>query len=186
MKEKLYIVIRYGALDAQDAIEEIEKIITKKGHAWFGKYGQPLSTKYEELVKKGEQDVFAVLIRKGRATEAENYIFKSYRLKQIVRQLPAKERDYPKYYAERISQIGAWIEIEEYDGPKFVLDDLVTKSSTQKLLKSLGTSMKAHFYCRLGGVVKREIKFAEDDIDSEYNDDFVKADFQQFYDHSSE
>jgi len=46
--------------------------------------------------------------------------------------------------------------------------------------------MKAHFYCRLGGVVKREIKFAEDDIDSEYNDDFVKADFQQFYDHSSE
>jgi len=35
-KSHLVILIRYGRLDAFDAIDEIEKVMSKRKHAWFG------------------------------------------------------------------------------------------------------------------------------------------------------
>jgi len=144
----IYIVLRYGALDPTDAVAEIEKVLQKTGRAWFGKYGQPLNIGIEQLVKYQEQKIYAVLTRKARRNEGSGYVFRMYDVRDISRTVPKRKSSYPAYYLKNLRRIGSWVELEEYSGPKIDLSQLETKSSVQPLLQSLGSSMRAHFFCR--------------------------------------
>lgn len=150
MKTGLYLVIRYGQIDEADAVEEIDKIVTKRGSAWFGKYGQPLSRRLLETFATGEAEAFVVLIRKGMKGEPAGYFYRPYRLAAISRTPPSVRAEYPSYYNQHLRRIGCWLKLERYRGLKFELRDLTIRSSVQPLPLSLGSSMRGHFLCRLG------------------------------------
>lgn len=147
MRRKLYIVIRYGRLDEFDAVSEIEKVLAKRGNAWFGKYGQPLSRDVERLVLSGKEDVYVVLAGKGDG-EGKGYRGYFYNLKRITRDVPETQASFPAYYKKIMSRIGCWLELEPYNGTNLELKDLYTKSSLSPILQSLSGSMRGHFLCR--------------------------------------
>ncbi len=149
MTNPLFIVVRYGLIDSFDAIEEIEKVIKQKGQAWFGKYGEPIKQNIEARLKDGEENIFVILVRKSTKGESGGYRFKVFRLKEISRMPPKNTSDFPKYYAKTMSRIGCWLLLDLYKGPKLELANLVVRSSLQRLPQTLGSSMRAHFYCRL-------------------------------------
>lgn len=146
MRRKLYIVIRYGRLDEFDAVSEIDKVIAKRGKAWFGKYGQPLSRGLERLVQSGKEDVFVVLTGKGDGEGKRQGHF--YNLKRITRDVPEAKSSFPSYYQKIMGRIGCWLELEPYKGSSLELKDLVTRSSLNPLPQSLSRSMRGHFLCR--------------------------------------
>ena len=150
-KSHLVILIRYGRLDAFDAIDEIEKVMSKRKHAWFGKYGQPLNKRLEEIVERKNHEVTVFLIRKTKDDEQQSlgYRLHPYSLRSISRKIPEHKSEFPPYYLKHLGHISTWLLVEPYIGPKIELADLITKSSGMPVLNSLRSSMRGHFLCRL-------------------------------------
>jgi len=143
------VVIRCSLLDGFDPIGEIDRLIEVHEKACFGKYGQPLGQEIKETIGSKERDVYALLVRKGGNDEGGQYIYKAYRVLDVLRDELPKNPIFPQYYTRFMSRIRTWVWLAAYDGPTFNLDEIKTRSSDQPVLKSLGHSMKGHFNCVL-------------------------------------
>lgn len=148
-QEPLYLVIRYGFTAKVDAVQEIEKVMAKRGKAWFGKYGQPIGRNLQQLVDAKKREVFVVLTRRGINADASGYFSQTFKLRQLTRTAPKHKAEFPSYYCEHLKNISSWLELEPYHGPRIDLKYLITVSSLIPLLHSFRASQRGHFLCKL-------------------------------------
>ena len=141
-----FLVVRCSFIDGVDPIEEINRVIERKGHAWFGKYGGPLARSLGETVRDPNVNTFVVLVQKDTGA---NYAARPFRLLEVTKNRPKRRDHYPRYYDKVIGRIGDWLKVAPYDGPTFDIRKLQIRSSAQPLLRTLGLSMRGYFLCRL-------------------------------------
>jgi hypothetical protein len=74
------------------------------------------------------------------------YISKTYKLLNISQKKPNKNEPYPNYYNEEQQLVGAWFKIKNSDH-QVTMDELIVKSSLNKLSIVFSTSMGSSFFC---------------------------------------
>jgi hypothetical protein len=139
-----FLVIRVGLQDGVNPVEEVEKVIAVKKTCWFAKYGEPLSKGISARILE-KKDVALSLVHKT----LHGYQIRSYCINRIEVSPSLIVGTYPAYYDAQKNRVGAYIEISQFLEPQPLVDDLVVKSSLNKLPLALRGSMRGHFICRL-------------------------------------
>src|SRR5262245_29411406 len=109
----LVVAVRYAVTGDVDAIEELDKVIGKKGEAWFGKFGQRIGPETARLIQSDDTSL-AVLIRNLSPADKGKYRFKTYLLKNISPTPPNDARLYPAYYKAHMTKITSWMAVRPY------------------------------------------------------------------------
>lgn len=135
-----HICIRYSDLKSIDCAYEHKKVIQETGYVWFGKIGS--KPRRDALDKILEEDVSYIILK----SKKECYIctFNKY-----LENIP-EDKNYPAYYDEsfKIENFSIWfrltsmIKIEDNN----ILDNIIVKSSRNKLINSCNSSMASHFF----------------------------------------
>ncbi|UVC08671.1 hypothetical protein IHQ71_26675 [Rhizobium sp. TH2] len=146
-KPKKILVIRVSKMDGVDPVEEIQKVIDKKGHCWFGKYGRLIGVKaFGKAVSKN----IVIISKEGRTYKP--YLF---RRSAVQRTIP-EDCCYPLYYNEFLRRISFWMKLRALPPYELDLADLQIVSSKMPLREMLGQAMSGHFICELRAGIKNE------------------------------
>lgn len=143
MKAKIFIVVRVGLQDNVDPINEVDKVIKKKGFCWFGKYGESLHSTLVDRVFN-EKDVAICLVYKSKQG---GYQMKTYFAEEVSPNPKLTKNSYPAYYKYFMSRIGTFVRLSPYTETAPTINDLYVKSSLNKLASSLQKSIRGHFIC---------------------------------------
>ena len=143
-KFSTFLVVRVGLQDGVNPVEEVDKVMKVNKSCWFAKYGEPLNKSISERILE-KKDVALSLVHKT----AQGYQIRSYRIDQIEVAPSLAGGTYPAYYDTQKNRVGAYIKISELPEPQPLVDDLVVKSSVNKLSLALRGSMRGHFICRV-------------------------------------
>jgi hypothetical protein len=124
-----------------DPIAEIDKMIENFSYSWFAKFGKKiLVSKVEDMIEKSSSYLVIVSLLNS------EYISKTYKLLNISQKKPSKNEPYPNYYNEEQQFVGAWFKIKNSDH-QVNMDELIVKSSLNKLSIVFSTSMGSSFFC---------------------------------------
>ena len=138
---KSYLVLRMGKHYKLDPIAEIDKTIENFGYSWFAKFGKKiLASKVEDMIEKSLSYLVIVSLLNS------EYISKTYKLLNISQKKRNKNEPYPNYYNEEQQFVGAWFKIKNSDH-QVTMDELIVKSSLNKLSIVFSTSMGSSFFC---------------------------------------
>ena len=138
---KSYLVLRMGKHYRLDPIAEVDKMIENFGYSWFAKFGKKiLVSKVEDMIEKSSSYLVIISLLNS------EYISKTYKLLNISQKKPNKNEPYPNYYNEEQQLVGAWFKIKNSDH-QVNMEELIVKSSLNKLSVVFGTSMGSSFFC---------------------------------------
>lgn len=141
-----FLVVRCSSLDGTDPIGELDSVISTRGLAWFGKYGQRVGG-LPNLEGKTDSRWFVLL------TSARPPVSKSYRLLGWSTTPPQTSEPYPAYYEAVKRRIGTWLKVEPLvESDQVDLASLVVKSSGTPIRTALRDSMRGHFWCIKRGI----------------------------------
>lgn len=136
-----YLVIRMGKLFENDPIKEIDEVIKSKGFSYFAKFGKAIAKiKANQFLTYNNPYVVIVAYDKAK------YRAKTFKLIEILKDMPPKGAPYPKYYRGNERFVGSWVKLEESDH-QVEINTLVIKSSYQKLSAVMGSAMGSCFFC---------------------------------------
>lgn len=135
-----HICIRYADLKSIDCSYEHKMVIEKKGYVWFGKIGS--KPRRDILDKILEEDISYIILK----SKDESYIcsFDKY-----VEEIP-EDKNYPDYYNSsfELENFTIWfrlismVKIKD----KNILNNILVKSSRNRLLNACNSSMASHFF----------------------------------------
>jgi hypothetical protein len=138
---KSYLVLRMGKHYKLDPIAEVDKMIENFGYSWFAKFGKKiLVSKVEDMIEKSSSYLVIISLLNS------EYISKTYKLLNISQKKPNKNEPYPNYYNEEQQLVGAWFKIKNSDH-QVNMDELIVKSSLNKLSVVFSASMGSSFFC---------------------------------------
>ena len=143
-KVKTFIVVKCGDTKTHHAVNEIDKVIKKKGFAWFAKYGKKIKFDKIDLDDLQKEYVLSLCL----FTDDQFHLF-SYQIDGFSSINDQAKGTYPAYYEEKIHFVNTWIKISPYQGIPPTVKDLIVKSSLNYLGASLRKSTAGHFVCRL-------------------------------------
>lgn len=143
-KEKTFIVVKCGNAKTHHAANEINKVIKKKGFAWFAKYGSKI--KFDKI--KLDDPLREYVLSLSLFIDNKFHLF-SYQIDGFATKIDQAKGTYPAYYQEHIHFINTWVKVSPYTGTPPTVDDLIIKSSLNKLGETLKKSTSGHFVCRL-------------------------------------
>jgi hypothetical protein len=143
-KVKTFIVVKCGDTRTHHAANEIDKVIKKKGFAWFAKYGSKI--KFDKINLDDPQREYVLSL--SLFTDNQFHLF-SYQIDGFASTNDQAKGTYPSYYEEKIHFINTWIKISPYMGIPPTVNDLIVKSSLNNLGTALRKSTSGHFVCRL-------------------------------------
>jgi hypothetical protein len=136
-----YLVLRMGSLFTLDPIKEVDKVINEHGFSWFAKFGKKIAnTSVRKMINESTPYLVVILLNK---TE---YVSKTYKLLDVAKEPPQKNEPYPDYYVNQQRFIANWFKIEN-SLYQVDINNLIVKSSFQKLSHLFKTSMGSSFYC---------------------------------------
>jgi len=136
-----YLVLRMGSLFTLDPIKEVDKVINEHGFSWFAKFGKKIAnTSVRKMINESTPYLVVILLHK---TE---YVSKTYKLLDVSKEPPQKNEPYPDYYVHQQRFIANWFKIEN-SLHQVDINNLIVKSSFQKLRHLFKTSMGSSFYC---------------------------------------
>ncbi|QDD11862.1 hypothetical protein [Candidatus Methylopumilus rimovensis] len=136
-----YLVLRMGSLFTLNPIKEVDEVIKKNGFSWFAKFGTRVAnTSVRKMIDETSPYLVVILLNK---TE---YISKTYKLIDVAKEPPPKNELYPDYYVDQQRFIATWFKIED-SLHQVDINNLIVKSSFQKLRHLFKTSMGSSFYC---------------------------------------
>ena len=143
-KEKTFIVVKCGNAKVHHAAKEIDKVIKKKGFAWFAKYGSKI--KFDKIKLDDPQREYILCL--SLFLDNQYHLF-PYQIDGFASKIDQVKGTFPDYYQEHFYFIGTWIKVSPYKGTPPTVDDLIIKSSLNKLGETLKKSTSGHFVCRL-------------------------------------
>ena len=143
-KATTFIVVKCGNTKTHHAAKEIEKVIKSKGFAWFAKYGSKINFEKIDLTDQNRNYVLCLSLFLDNRYE----IF-SYQIEEFGAKTTPLKGTYPSYYQENFQFINTWVKISEYKGASPSVNDLIIKSSLNRLAETLKKSTSGHFICRL-------------------------------------
>ncbi len=136
-----YLVIRMGKLFENDPIKELDDVIKVKGFVYFAKFGKPVANfKASQFLSFNNPYVVIVSYDKAK------YKAKTFKLLEIIKNMPPKGSPYPKYYKGNERFVGSWMKLEESDH-QVEINSLIVKSSYHKLSSIMGSAMGSCFFC---------------------------------------
>jgi hypothetical protein len=142
-KETIFLVVKCGNIKSHHAANELDEVIKTKGFAWFAKYGAKI--KLNEIKLDDPIREYALCL----CLFIENkYQLFTYRIIGCDTKTRPTKGTYPAYYKEKISFINTWIKVSSYNGVSPTVNDLIVKSSLNKLSDTLRKSTSGHFFCR--------------------------------------
>jgi hypothetical protein len=136
-----YLVVRCGVIDGVNPIEEVDCVIARHGHCWFGKYGQRIAG----IARRSEKSPLIVVLAGGRKISKPGNV-PAYALSGWSPSVPAVGY-YPAYYKYTLERISTWLKLERTTESTIATKDLVIKSSLQPLQDALHSSMRGYFWC---------------------------------------
>jgi hypothetical protein len=136
-----YLVLRMGKQYKFNPILEVDKMIDKFSYSWFAKFGKKiLESKVEDMIENSSSYLVIISLLNSK------YISKTYKLLNISQKKPNKNEPYPNYYNEEQQLVGAWFKIKNSDH-QVNIEELIVKSSLNKLSVVFSTSMGSSFFC---------------------------------------
>ena len=136
-----YLVLRMGSLFTLNPIKEVDEVIKEHGFSWFAKFGKRVAnTSVKKMINESSPYLVVILLNK---TE---YVSKTYKLLDVSKEPPSNNEPYPNYYVNQQRFIATWFKIED-TLHQVDINNLIVKSSFQKLRHLFKTSMGSSFYC---------------------------------------
>lgn len=143
-KATTFIVVKCGNTKTHHAANEIEKVMKSQGYAWFAKYGSKINFEKIDLADPSRNYVLCLSL----FSENKYEIF-SYQIEELGAKKAPLKGTYPTYYQENFQFINTWIKVSKYKGASPSVNDLIIKSSLNRLTETLKKSTSGHFICRL-------------------------------------
>jgi hypothetical protein len=144
VREKTFIVVKCGNVKTHHAAKELDKVINKKGFAWFAKYGSKIKFDQIKLNDPYQEYILSLSL----FFDNQYHLF-HYQIEEFASKIDQVRGTFPDYYQEHFYFIGTWIKVTPYKGTTPTVNDLVIKSSLNKLGEVLKKSTSGHFLCRL-------------------------------------
>ena len=142
-KETIFLVVKCGNIKSHHAANELDEVIKKKGVAWFAKYGAKI--KLSEIDLNNPLKEYALCL----CLFIENkYQLFTYQITGYDTNIRPAKNTYPAYYKNQMDFINTWIKVSRYKGISPTVNDLIVKSSLNKLSDTLRKSTSGHFFCR--------------------------------------
>lgn len=142
-KETIFLVVKCGNTNSHHAANELDKVIKNKGFAWFAKYGAKIKMDTVNLDDPLRQYALCLCLFVEKKYSLFTYQINGYKTKH-----KPEKGTYPTYYNDQIDFINTWIKVSAYSGTPPTVNDLVIKSSLNKLSEALRKSTSGHFFCR--------------------------------------
>jgi hypothetical protein len=136
-----YLVIRMGKLFENDPIQELNDVIKIKEFTYFAKFGKAIAESKAKQFFEYNNPYFVIV-----SYDKSKYSAKTFKLLEILKDMPPRGSPYPKYYKGNERFIGSWLKIEESDH-QVDINSLIVKSSYQKLSHIMGSAMGSCFFC---------------------------------------
>lgn len=146
-----HICIRYADLKSIDCSYEHKKVIEETGYVWFGKIG---SKPRRDVLDKILEEKTSYIILKSKY---DCYICTFEKYIEVV----PEDKNYPAYYNKsfELENFTIWFKLTSMIKvkDKNILNDIVVKSSRNKLVNACNSSMASHFFT----LNRKEIKIEE-------------------------
>ena len=142
-KETIFLVVKCGNIKSHHAANELDTIIKTKGFSWFAKYGAKIKLNEIKLDDPHREYALCLCL----FIESKYQLF-TYQIIGCDTNPKPTKGTYPAYYKEQINFINTWIKVSTYKGISPTVNDLVVKSSLNKLSDTLRKSTSGHFFCR--------------------------------------
>lgn len=143
---KKVLVIRCSLIDGVDPIEELRGVIAVHGFAWFGKYGVPVKS-----FKPDADGSYPLVLLVGNSKfTMGGGLGILYNATKCMFIPPMNEPAFPNYYLRYMDRISTWFRLQPESTPPIDLSELSVISSRQSLKRALASSMRGHFWCRMG------------------------------------
>jgi len=144
----LVVVIRVAFRPGIDPFAEIDNVIQRVGHCWFGKIGKPISPM--RMIATEDSASFAVLTMPtpgptGGLSKAAVRTSRTYEILDASSSRPA-DGAYPAYYESSLRQMRTWLKLQP-SCCLLSLDELRVLTSGRSALDTLVRCSSAHLFC---------------------------------------
>lgn len=143
MPKTTYLVIKCGNSLKVNAANEVDAVIKSKGFCWFAKFGLPIKVERLELENPDHNIILCIAMMFNR-----QYELFPYKVNAFSKDKTQKRGTYPSYYKDNLGKVGTWINVSKFLGATPTTNDLIIKSSLNKLTHTIIKAKVGYFFCK--------------------------------------